>query len=299
MLKVIIIILAVLVLLLLGFSFWLPSYVMTGKRQTLEEARKWQSDRYDISFYDKCKKQEYLIKGFEGYELHTVFLENPKPSCRYMILTHGYTDNRIGSLKYAKLYLDLGYHCVLYDLRGHGENQKDFTTYGIREAKDLSCVIADTRSRYQKIEILGLHGESLGAATTATVMKYQPQVDFAVCDCGFSDIVNVLKRLYQYAHVPAFFVDIADITGKIRYHYSIKDMRPVDSLDGNRIPMLFLHGEEDHYVLPQNSRNLFERTAGYKELHFIPGAHHAQSILTAPELYREIVEAFLKKVHVV
>lgn len=299
MIKIMIFIIGILLILLLGFFFWLPSYVMTGKRQTLEEARKWQSDRYDISFYEERKKQEYIVKGFEGYELHTVFLENPEPTGKYMILTHGYTDNRYGSLKYAKLYLDLGYHCILYDLRGHGENQKDFTTYGIREAKDLDCVIADTRSRYGKIETLGLHGESLGAATTATVMKYKPQVDFAVCDCGFSDIENVLKRLYKYAHMPAWFVDVADVTGKIRYHYSIKEMRPVDALDECRIPMLFIHGEEDNYVLPQNSRNLFERTAGYKELHFIPEAHHAKSILTAPDLYKEIVEAFLEKVYAI
>ena len=42
---------------------------MTGKRQTLEEAFSWQSDRYDTSFYEKLEKSDYTVNGFEDYDL--------------------------------------------------------------------------------------------------------------------------------------------------------------------------------------------------------------------------------------
>lgn len=298
MIKIILIIAGVILVLFTAFVFWLPSFIMTGKRQTLNEAFRWQTDHYDTSFYAGLEKIDYQINGFEDYELHIELLKNPNESSKYIILSHGYTDNRMGSLKYVQMYMDLGFNCIIYDLRGHGENKTDFTTYGVREGKDLKCLIDDTRSRYKDIEVLGIHGESLGAATTITSLKYKPEVDFAVADCGFSDIENVLKEGYRNAHVPVFLVDLADITGKIRYHYSIKEMRPIDSLDDNTVPVLFIHGADDTFILPKNSEDMKERTKGYRELHIIQGAGHAESILTEPEEYKEYVTAFFTSINI-
>ena len=290
-----ILICAVLAGLLVFAAFWLPSIIMTGKRQTLAEAFAWQSEHYDTSFYEGLQKTDYVVKGFEDYELHVQLLRNPAPTTKYVILSHGYTDNRMGSLKYARMYLDLGYNCVIYDLRGHGENAPTFTTYGIREGRDLNCLIEDTRARYEDLTVLGLHGESLGAATTITALGAHPKVDFAVSDCGFADIETVLKEGYRRAHVPTFLVDVADVTGKLRYHYSLKEMRPIDSLDGNTVPILFIHGADDVFILPVNSEDMAKRTGGYSEVHLIPQAGHAESILMDPAQYRAYVETFLRE----
>lgn len=290
------IIIAIILLVLLAVLTWvLPSFSMTGNRQTLDEAMTWQKDHYDVSFYDSLEKTDYTVTSFDGYVLHAEFLKNPKPSTKYVIISHGYTDNRIGALKYVPIYLELGYNCIVYDLRGNGENEPTFTTYGIREGQDLDVLIKDTRERYTDITELGLHGESLGAATTVTCLKYKPEVDFAVADCGFSDIENVLKGLYKSFHVPTMIVDIADVGSRLRYHYAIKDMRPIDSLDDNEIPVLFIHGEDDDFIVPKNSEDMSKRTKGRTEFHTIPGATHANSVLTEPKMYKEIVKRFLEK----
>lgn len=291
---ILIVLLIVLLILFAAFAFWLPSFIMTGKRQTLKEAFDWQTEHYDTSFYGGLEKEDYIVKGYEDYDLHAELLKNPVPSTKYVILSHGYTDNRMGSLKYVPMYMDLGYNCIIYDLRGHGENEPTFTTYGTRESKDLKCLIDDTRERYADLARLGLHGESLGAATTITVLGEKPEVDFVVADCGFSDIENVLKEGYRNAHVPTFLVDVADVTGKLRYHYSLKDMRPIDALDENTVPILFIHGADDSFILPRNSEDMANRTKGYSEIHLIPGAGHAESILTAPVQYEEYVKTFLE-----
>ena len=293
---ILLIILCVLLILFAAFAFWMPGFVMTGKRQTLSEALAWQSDHYDASFYTDLNKTAYTVEGFEGYTLHVERLENPNPTQHYVILSHGYTDNRMGSLKYVQMYLELGFNCIIYDLRGHGENAPDFTTYGVREAKDLKCLIDDTRTRYPELDLLGLHGESLGAATTITTLQYQPEVDFVVADCGFSDIENVLRGGYRAAHVPVFLFDVADFTGRLRYHYALKDMRPIDALDENTVPILFLHGADDAFILPKNSEDMAARTQGYSEVHLIPGAGHAESILTDRDAYQAYVQAFLEQV---
>lgn len=227
--------------------------------------------------------------------LHVEFLKNPRHTDKYIILSHGYTDNRMGSLKYVKMYLDYGFNCIIYDLRGHGENEPTFTTYGIREGKDLIKLIEDTKARYKDISVLGLHGESLGAATTLTSLKYKPEIGFVVADCGFSDIENVLRLGYKNAGLPTFLFDIANFTGKIRYHYSLAEMRPIDSLDENTIPILFMHGAKDNFIIPKNSEDMSARTKGYKELYLIEDAGHAESILVHPDEYRERVKAFLER----
>ncbi|MCR5655554.1 MAG: alpha/beta hydrolase [Lachnospiraceae bacterium] len=76
--------------------------------------------------------------------------------------------------------------------------------------------------------------------------------------------------------------------------HSLLKMRPIDSLDENEIPILFLHGAEDSFILPKNSEDMAKRTKGKSEIHLIPGAEHAKSILTDPILYQKYVEGFLE-----
>ena len=290
------IVLIVVVLVVLALSLGLGSYAMTGKRQTLEEAYNWQKDHYDISFYDAAEKDNYIIIGDGGYELHAQLVKNPENTGKYMIISHGYTDNHIGDLKYLKMYLDYGYNCVIYDLRGHGENRRFCTTFGDLESLDLLKVIEDTRVRYPDVKELGLHGESLGAATTVTVLKYKPRVDFAVADCPFADIENVMRGALIAGGMPGFFFNFADLGARLRFGHSLKKMRPIDSLAENDIPILFIHGGKDDFILPSNSERMRKKTRGYSEMYIIDEAPHAVSILTDPESYREYVREFLEKV---
>ena len=291
----VIIILIVLLAALCIVSWRMAGFSMGIRRQTLEEARAWQEARYDLSWYDAIEKEDYIVEGEDGYRLHAQRLIHPDGADRGVIISHGYTDNRFGALKYAKNYLDMGFDVIVYDLRGHGLNEPTFCTYSIRESRDLARLIADARTRCPQWRTLGLHGESLGAASTVACLKNCPDVDFAVSDCAFSDIRPVLRGGVRGMHLPAFLVDIASIAAKLRYGYSYAEMRPVEGLADNRVPILFLHGAEDTFILPSHSEILSKATSGYSELHLIPGAGHAGSALAVPELYRETVQAFVGK----
>ena len=288
------IIIAVLIILVIALSFIIAGTSLNGrKKQTLEEARAWQEEHYDLSWYDPMEKTDYTVTSYDGYVLHAQFLKNPGDTDRYILISHGYTDNRFGALKYAYMYLEQGFNVIIYDLRGHGLNEPTFSTYTVRERKDLLAMILDSRERYPNVSLFGLHGESLGAASSIAVLEEKPPVDFVVADCGFSDIVPVLKLVISSMHLPAFLVDTASVCAKVRFGYSFSQMRPIDSLKENTIPILFIHGAEDHFILPKHSKRMKEATKGYAELHLIPGADHAMSVLTDPEAYRKYVADFL------
>ena len=292
--RVVAIVLLVVVVVVLAGSWLLAGLTMTGRRQTLDEARAWQQDHYDTSFYDELSRTDYTVEGANGYVLHVQLLENPEPTSRYVIISHGYTDNRMGSLKYARIYLDLGFNCIIYDLRGHGENEPIFTSYGILEGRDIALLVEDTRERYPQISQLGLHGESLGAASTISSLAYGPEVDFVVADCGFESIERVLRDGYKAAGVPGILFDLADLGARMRFGCSLKDARPIDALDGNQLPILFIHGAADPFIVPANSQDMFDRTQGAREIRLIDGAGHAESALVAPGLYEEYVGEFLE-----
>ena len=289
------VILMALALLVVVFGYVISTVSVKIRRQTLEEARKWQEEHYDLSWYDGLEKEDYTVTGWEDYVLHVQHLKNPSGAERLILISHGYSDNRFGALKYAKMYLDLGFDVIVYDLRGHGANAKTFCTYSIREARDLDALIRDCRTRCPEMKVFGIHGESLGAATSVACLKYEPEIDFVVSDCAFSDITEVFKHMMHGLHLSEKLVDTASIFDKIWYGYSLDEMRPIEGLEKNKIPILFLHGEEDDFVLPEHSEKLCAATGGTGELHLIPGAGHAESVLKEPELYREYVEGFLRK----
>ena len=285
----------VLLILILALGFALAGYSMGIRRQTLEDARQWQELHYDLSWYNPPAKSDYTVKSYDGYVLHAQLLQNPQKTDKFILISHGYTDNRFGALKYAKMYLDLGFNVIVYDLRGHGENEPTFCTYSVRERKDLLALILDSRRRYADMALLGLHGESLGAATSIAVLGEKPPVDFVVADCGFSEIISVFKDGLRKMHLPSFLTGLASLCARIRYGYSFSAMRPIDSLAGNAVPILLIHGAEDRFIPPTHSEKMKAATRGYAEIHLIPGAAHARSMLTAPESYREYVLAFLAK----
>ena len=294
---VIAVIIAILLIVLIVMGFFLAKYSMTGKRQTLEEARTWQEEHYDLSWYDPIEKTDYTVTSYDGYVLHAQFVKNPIETTRYILISHGYTDNRFGALKYGRMYLEQGFNLIIYDLRGHGLNEPTFCTYSARERKDLLSMIQDSRARFPDAGLFGIHGESLGAATSIAVLEEKPPIDFVIADCGFSDIASVLKRGMKGMHLPVFLIDIASVCAKIRFGFSFGDMRPIDSLKDNLVPILFIHGENDDFILPEHSEKMKEATRGYAELHLITDAGHAMSILTDPIAYGKYVASFLDRLN--
>ena len=295
--KILIAIVVALIVLLCVFALVGAHFVMNGKRPTLKEAWEWQSARYDTSFYEGLQKTDYLVGGHDGYQLHVQLLYNPNPTDRYIIFTHANTDNHIGSLKYVPLFMELGYNCILYDMRGHGENEPAFCTYGDLEGKDLAELVKDTCERYPNISELGLHGESLGGSTTIEALAYKPDVDFVVSDCAFANVDSAIRQKFKTMHLPEFLVPLVKTGVRVLYGYSIDDMRPIEALDGNTVPILFIHGDADTTVPPQNARELYEKAQGIRELHYVAGADHAESVLVAPKEYNEVVASFLDAVN--
>lgn len=297
--KIIIAIAIIIVLVAIGwycrFIFGLASQMANPKVSTLEKEISWEKEHKLWGDYDDYEKEDYIVKGLNDYDLHVTLVKNPIPSDKYVIISHGFKSNRYGAVKYVDSYIDLGFNCIIYDMRDHGENEKAAVSLGQFESEDLYKLIEDTYNRYGNIK-LGLHGESMGAATSLTVLSKKPKVDFVVADCGFSNLYDLIYKAYDIAKTP-FVLPSVNTVMKLRYGYDMKKTSPKDALVGNEVPVCFIHGEADTFILPENSQVNKAATAGYSELHLAPNAAHAQSreVLGNAE-YRGIIGDFLNNI---
>ena len=251
--------------------------------------------------FDSLEKEEIQIPSYDNYVLNGLYLPAKEESNKYVVITHGIMDTCYGSSKYANLYHRLGFHVVMYDMRNHGVNVKTYTSMGMRECKDLRAVIGYARERFGRGEVdrisVGIHGESLGCATSILCLDDSLKLAFCVADCGFSDLIELMRHLIRNEyHMPDFFVSLGDKLVKLFYGFSFSEIRPIDNLKNNHAPILFMHGGNDTYVPTYMSRDMYEANAGYKEICIFEGAKHAKSITSDPVKYFEMLRDFLARV---
>jgi len=243
-------------------------------------------------------ENEHIVKSFDGYELWVGFVPGDRNSKHYVVLSHGYTSTRYGMYKYVALWRKMGYNCVIYDNRGHGVNKPSVISFGWRECKDLMAVIADTYQRYGADIHLGLHGESMGAGLQLMALQFDPKVDFIVNDCGYSEILPVIRwKAKQAFRFPEKLADFAMPFGKLLFGFSFKDVRPIEHLKDNEIPICFVHGADDTFTHTWHSEKMFEANKGYKELHLFEGADHAECVVIDDKRYLKMLQEFVAKVY--
>lgn len=295
--KIIGIIFVILLIIAIIFFSILAAYVVHPACRTLEKTHRIEKNKGFLGDFDNYPVIGYTISSFDGYVLHAQFVPAEEKSDKYVIISHGYTYTRYGSVKYLNLFRRLGYNCIIYDDRGHGENKRTKCTLGLAESKDLLEVIADTYRRYGKDIFLGLHGESMGSGLQITALKYHPDVKFIVNDCGYAELINVLRhKAKQDFHLPQWVVYPVSFMSRVLYGCAFSEVRPIDSLTGNRIPVCFVHGDSDMFIDCSHSRRMKEANPGYSELHIYPGADHACSYASDPERYFKMLSDFIRKV---
>jgi len=265
--------------------------------RSLEETYENEKQKGYLRDYDDWEKEEYTVTSFDGYVLHCEYLPNPEPSNKYIVISHGIQYTRYGSVQFAHFFREQGFNCIIYDLRGHGANEKTATTYGVKESRDLIAIIDDLHDTYGDDIRLGLLGESMGAGTQILALQYHPDVDFVINDCGYADLGSVFEN-FVTSRVPISgkIVIGPSIVSKLFYGFSYYGVRPIDCLADNEIPICFMHGKEDELIPCEHSVRMSKATKGYSELHLFEGAWHTASWPKNQDEYEAIEKEFLEAV---
>ena len=287
-------IIVLLIILVLVISLKMSSALSNPVRKTYEfTIDRAKNEEHSYGELDSYEKEPLDVTLRDGYVIHgDIYPLDPK---RVVLISHGHGDNKYTGIRFLQTFRNLGFSTVIYDLRGHGHNEPYTCTMGVNESKDLMEVLEAVKKRFPRAKI-GLHGLSMGCATTVMSLKYKPDVDFVVADCGYGILKNVCEDVLKHDKMPKQLFFPVDWMNRLRFGYNASKVNPIDSLVDNEIPILFIHGADDDYIAPQQSEWMYDLNKGTrKELHLIPGAAHAHAWNVDPAEYERLIADFLKK----
>ena len=69
----------------------------------------------------------------------------------------------------------------------------------------------------------------------------------------------------------------------------------IDGTPKKKVPILFIHGDKDALVFPENANYLYNNDNGPKRLVWFVGATHCGSIIADKEKYYKVIEDFIKE----
>ena len=250
--------------------------------------------------YENLWERHAFTLNSNGAVLSGEYIVNPAGAGRpkkVAVICHGITANRAAAIKYARMFYRIGYQVVLYDARYFGASTGDYCTLGQIEEKDLLNVLAFTKKLFGEDAWIALHGESMGAATVLLALK-DTDVGFVVADCPFANS----RQLFHEQLIMRFRLSLfpclicTHFFARAKYHYDFYKVNPMESVECSEVPVCFIHGKVDGFILPRHSEAMYKKCRNkLSELHLVEGADHAYSCVVDPEGYEAVVQAFAKK----
>ena len=247
-----------------------------------------------IEAFEKLDLKELTIRSFDNLTLYGYLLEgDPK---EVVICVHGYKSSMQEDFAdRIRIYQERGSTVLLLNDRAHGKSEGKYLGFSENDKRDVARWVDLVNQMYDDPKIY-LHGVSMGGATVihCSDMKLK-NVCGIIDDCGFDSIVNISKYLIRdIYHLPYFpFGDLAWFWSVIITGVSFNTSMGEDCVRRSGLPILFIHGKEDHYVPCTMSEKMYEACSGPKELHLIEGCGHAAAYMMAAEEYTEAVNRLL------
>ncbi|PJM80123.1 alpha/beta hydrolase [Bifidobacterium scaligerum] len=265
------------------------------------------AEEYEAAQWFADAKQPVTTFSEDGLKLHGWLFDSdcvsPRPHL-YAICMHGYTGTPAEMAKYAHRFARLGFTVLVPAQRCHELSEGRFVGMGWLERRDLMCWIRLIVESDPEARIL-LDGISMGAAT---VMMAAGEPDLprnvvaAIEDCGYCSVwEQFLYNAKGMYHLPRRWMAVPTVAAMslISKHlagYDFKEASSINALRHTTIPMMFIHGSNDTFVNPVFlDRNFAACSSIDRERLLVPGAAHAMSASTHPELYWRRVTNFITR----
>lgn len=303
--KIVLVVLAALVVLAGGILAFAGNYLFRfaldpqfgGMIGSYEEGN-WTLEG-DSAWFSEHSGDRWLT-SHDGLELHALYLPQEGESHKYAVICHGYGSIPQLGGRFAARFYDMGFHILAPAARAHEVSEGRYASMGWLERRDIVAWVDALVEQDPQAEIV-LFGVSMGGATvmmTAGEADLSPQVKCVIEDCGYSSVWDEFAvQLDEMFGLPTFPVlDAASLVTRLRAGFGFKEASAVEQLKKTKLPMLFIHGEEDTFVPYWMLDVVYGACASPdKERLSVPGAGHGEASWEDPELYWSTVDAFLSR----
>ncbi|MGB3298309.1 MAG: alpha/beta hydrolase, partial [Phormidesmis sp.] len=217
-------------------------------------------------------------------QLHGWWLPNPG-NRQTLLFCHGNYGNISYNLERIHFYYNLGFSVLAFDYRGYGQS---VSTNLIKPVPTESSTCADAETAWQYLtqtrkirpENITIMGHSMGGAIAINLAAQHPNAAHLIVASSFTTMQDAVhaKKIYGLFPIQQLLTEPFDSLSKVQKL---------------RMPVLYVHGEQDRDVPAEMSQRLYEASPQPKQLWLVPDSGHNDIATTAAAQYQKTVEAFL------
>ena len=257
--------------------------------EMMAEAEKLETAPHDI----------VQIQSYDGQTLvgHWFGCDDPK---RIILAMHGWRScwsTDFGTV--ADFWREQDCSVLYAEQRGQGNSGGEYIGFGLTERYDCLEWIKWLNTHWGKGLPIYLAGVSMGATTVlmASGLELPENVRGIMADCGFTSAHDIWKHVAENnLHLKYdLHGSVADNLFRDRIQMGTKDYSTVDALKNCKVPVLLIHGTDDHFVPVHMTYENYQACASQKYLLIVPGADHGMSHYMEKERYEQMMLAFWKE----
>ena len=254
----------------------------------------------DSTWFSQIAKQEVFTTSEDGLKLNGYFIKHPDDKHQGVILAHGYRHERFQMISYAKLFYEMGFDVLMPDARGHGTSGGNHIGFGWLDRRDYitwTKLLIGLTHADEKIVLMGISMGAAGVLATAGEKDVSQNVVGVIADSSFDNLFEEFHfRMKYHYHLP--FKILTEITSgftKILAGYSFREANILHQVAKIKVPILFIHGESDHYVPTKMMDNLVNEAKQPVNVYIGSHSDHVRSFHDNPILYKRAIKEFLQQ----
>ncbi len=239
------------------------------------------------------------ITAHDGEKLvgHFIPCDDPK---RIIIAVHGWRSSWHRDFGIIADFWHENQCSVLYiEQRGQNNSGGQYMGFGLTERFDCLDWINWVIDRCGSELPIYLAGVSMGATTVlmASGLDLPSNVHGIMADCGFTSPSAIWKHIANKNLHIGFGVRgvIADAICRQKISMGTEEYSTLDALRATNVPVLMIHGTDDHFVPVRMTYENYAACNSPKELLIVPKADHGMSYFLEPAKYERTAKAFWKE----
>ena len=280
--------------LLIGQSLY--SIVFSRNSRFKKKVERRQNNDFENDFWDKNQFQDVNIISHDGLKLYAKYLN--KGGAKVVLLVHGYGGNYKDMAKYAQIFLNKGYDLLVVDNRAHGKSEGKIVGMSWEDRFDIQswCEFLTKVNPCYKIV---LFGQSMGASAVCNFAgeKNNYNVVGVIEDCGFDNAYKQILYLFNRTKIKLkLFFKVFTFYSNKKNGYNLKEVDCLKQLKNTHIPLLIIHGSDDHFVPTEMAYNIYNSANEFeREIYVAKDARHTKSFEVDEKKYKNVIYNFLDK----
>ena len=175
----------------------------------------------------------------------------PRPG---IVVVHGWESNRGRTFAHVRYLHAAGFHCLVFDARGHGDNPPETLPVNVPEFAEDTAAAARWLAARPEVSAVGVLGHSMGGAGAIVAASHEPEIAAVVSSSAPADLVWITRKTFEMAdmQIPELIATpLAWFTAAVLLiprHHSVEEASAVIAAGRYRGPLLLIHGAQDRGV---------------------------------------------------